>query len=150
ENSPENQRKNVRKNITRVQNLHRRLTNIRNAYQDYVIREVVKAKPLFITLEKLNVKGMMKNKHLSKAISKQKFYEFKVKLIQKCSFIGTEIREVGTFYPSSKLCSCCGVKKVKLSLSDRVFNCDHCGTSLDRDDNASLNLSKATQYTVLT
>ncbi|MFP3726369.1 transposase [Priestia filamentosa] len=150
ENPTENQRKNVRKNITRVQNLHRRLTNIRNAYQNYVIREVVKTKPLYITLEKLNVKGMMKNKHLSKAISKQKFYEFKLKLIQKCSFIGTEIREVGTFYPSSKLCSCCGVKKVKLSLSERVFNCDHCGASLDRDDNASLNLSKATEYTILT
>ena len=143
-------RKNLNKNVTRVQRLHMRLTNVRNAYQDYVVREVTKTKPLFITMEDLNIKGMMKNRHLSKAIASQKFYGFKLKLKNKCSKLGIELRQVSKFYPSSKLCSGCGCKKAILSLSERVFTCDSCGLSIDRDVNAALNLEQVKQYTILT
>lgn len=149
-NETMNQRKNLHKNIRRVQILHLRLTNIRNAYQDYVIREVAKTKPSFIALENLNVRGMIKNKHLSKAISNQKFYEFKLKLKNKCQKLGIELREVDRFYPSSKLCSSCGEKKVALSLSERLFTCAPCGYKMDRDKNAAVNLKQAKKYTILT
>lgn len=142
-------RTNLRKNILRVQKIHHRLTNIRNAYLDYVIREVTKTKPLFITLEKLNIKGMMKNRHLSKAIGNQKFYEFKTRLLNKCKRLKIELREVPLFYPSSKLCSACGKKKTSLSLSERVFTCE-CGHVMDRDENAGINLREAKTYTILT
>lgn len=143
------ERTNLHKNILRVQKIHHRLTNIRNAYLDYVIREVTKTKPPFITLEKLNVKGMMKNRHLSKAIANQKFYEFKIKLLNKCKKLKIELREVPLFYPSSKLCSACGKKKTSLSLSERVFTCE-CGHVMDRDENAGINLREAKTYTILT
>lgn len=148
--SAANQRKNLYKNIQRVQKLHLRLTNIRDAYQAYVIREVTKTKPLFITMEDLNVKGMMKNKHLSRAVANQKFYQFKLNLLNKCRKLGIELRQVDRFYPSSKRCSKCQTKKVKLSLSERTFTCDTCGHVMDRDENAAFNLVQATQYTVLT
>lgn len=145
-----NQRKNLNKNIQRIQKLHLRLTNIRNAYQAYVIREVIKTKPLFITLENLNVKGMIKNKHLSRIIANQKFYQFKTNLKHTCRKLGVELRLVDRFYPSSKLCSKCQTKKLKLSLSERTFICDACGHTLDRDENAAINLKQAKKYTVLT
>ncbi|MFP7471507.1 transposase [Niallia taxi] len=145
-----NQRKNLNKNIGRVQKIHLRLTNIRNAYQAYVIREVTKTKPLFITLENLNVKGMMKNKHFSRVIANQKFYQFKTNLKHTCRKLGVELREVDRFYPSSKLCSKCQTKKLKLSLSERTFICDRCGHTMDRDENAAINLEQAPTYTVLT
>ncbi|PGP14489.1 transposase [Bacillus cereus] len=143
------ERTNLHKNILRVQKIHHRLTNIRNAYLDYVIRELTKTKPPFITLEKLNVKGMMKNRHLSKAIANQKFYEFKTRLINKCKKLKIELREVPLFYPSSKLCSACGKKKTSFSLSERVFTCE-CGHVMDRDENAAINLQEAKTYTILT
>lgn len=142
--------KNLKKNILRVQKCHYSLTNARNAYQAFVIREVVKTKPQFITLEKLNVKGMMKNKHLSKAVQHQKFYEFKIKLLNKCRYLGIELREVSTFFPSSKLCSNCAHKKVSLPLSERIYHCEECGHKIDRDLNAAINLREAKKYTILT
>ena len=111
---------------------------------------MVKTKPSFITIEKLNVKGMMKNRHLAKSVANQGFYDFKQRLLHSCKKFGIELREVDTFYPSSKLCSCCGHKKVHLSLSDRIYKCDNCKVELDRDRNASLNLKQATKYVVLT
>lgn len=93
---------------------------------------------------------MMKNRHLSKAVSRQNFHLFKEWLLAKCTQHGIELRIVDRFYPSSKLCSCCGTKKVKLSLSERIFTCDACGSEIDRDFNASLNLKYAIEYTVLT
>lgn len=140
---------NIKKAIVRIQNLHRRLTNIRWSYTKSVVHEVVKTKPLFITIEDLNVRGMMQNKHLSRVIANQNFYRFKVWLGQACSKKKIELRMVDRFYPSSKICSNCGAKKTKLSLSERTFVCEHCGTNLDRDSNASLNLEKATKYKVL-
>ena len=84
---------------------------------------------------------MMKNKHLSKAIASQKFFEFKTKLMSKCKENNIELRVVDRFYPSSKTCSQCGEIKKDLKLKDRVYNCS-CGLSIDRDLNASINLSR--------
>ncbi|MGH1324836.1 RNA-guided endonuclease InsQ/TnpB family protein [Bacillus pretiosus] len=149
EQSVTNKRANIDKNILRVQKLHARLANIRLAYVKSVINDVVKTKPTFITVEDLNVRGMMKNRHLSKTIAKQCFYTFKTWLLTKCEEYGIELRQVDRFYPSSKLCSCCGQKKVDLKLSDRVYECD-CGNVIDRDLNASINLLQAKKYTILT
>ena len=142
--------KNRQKQLVKVQKLHARLANIRNEYVRSVVNQLVKTKPTYITIEDLNVKGMMKNRHLSKAVAQQNFYTFKEWLIAKCKQYDIELRIVDRFYPSSKLCSCCGYKKVKLSLSERTFTCDACDAELDRDFNASLNLKYATEYTVLT
>ncbi|OQR55429.1 RNA-guided endonuclease TnpB family protein [Bacillus sp. CDB3] len=148
EKSVTNKRANIDKNILRVQKLHARLANIRLEYVKSIVNDVVKTKPTFITIEDLNVKGMMKNKHLSKAVANQCFYTFKTWLLTKCEEYGIELRQVDTFYPSSKLCSCCGQKKVDLKLSDRVYECD-CGNVIDRDLNASINLLQAKKYTIL-
>ena len=142
--------KNRQKQLIRVQKLHARLANIRHEYVQSVVNQLVKTKPTYITIEDLNVKGMMKNRHLSKAVAQQNFYYFKEWLLSKCKQYDIELRMVDRFYPSSKLCSCCGYKKVKLSLSERTFTCEACDAELDRDFNASLNLKQATEYTVLT
>lgn len=142
--------KNRQKQLVKVQKLHARLANIRKEYVRFAVNQLVKTKPTYITIEDLNVKGMMKNRHLSQAVSKQGFYLFREWLFAKCKQHGIELRIVDRFYPSSKLCSGCGTKKVKQSLSERIFHCDVCGTELDRDFNASLNLKYATKYTVLT
>ncbi|KAA9027614.1 RNA-guided endonuclease InsQ/TnpB family protein [Niallia endozanthoxylica] len=142
--------KNRQKQLIKVQKLHARLANIRHEYIRSVVNRLVKTKPAHITIEDLNVKGMMKNRHLSKAVAQQNFSYLKEWLIAKCKQNGIELRQVDRFYPSSKLCSCCGHKKVKLSLSERIFRCDNCDAELDRDFNASLNLKYATEYTVLT
>ncbi|MEL3959384.1 transposase [Caldifermentibacillus hisashii] len=142
-------RANIDKNILRVQKLHARLSNIRLEYVKSVVNQVVKTKPRYITIEDLNVKGMMKNRHLSKAVTQQCFYTFKTWLLAKCKEYGIELRQVDRFYPSSKLCSCCGQKKEDLKLSDRTYKCD-CGNEIDRDLNASINLLQAKEYTILT
>ncbi|MES5954047.1 transposase [Bacillus fungorum] len=144
-----NKRANINKNILRVQQLHARLANIRLAYVKSIVNDVVKTKPTFIAVEDLNVKGMMKNKHLSKAVAQQCFYAFKTWLSTKCREYGIELRQADRFYPSSKICSCCGQKKSDLKLSDRVYTCD-CGNVMDRDLNASINLLQAKKYTILT
>lgn len=142
--------KNRQKQLVKVQKLHARLANIRKEYVRSVINQLVKTKPTYIAIEDLNIKGMMKNQHLAKAIAGQNFYYFKEWLTTKCKQHGIELRVVNRFYPSSKLCSCCGTKKVKLSLSERTFTCDSCLAELNRDFNASLNLKLATVYSVVT
>lgn len=109
----------------------------------------MKIKPSFIVIEDLNVRGMMKNRHLSKAVAKQKFFEFKTKLISKCRENNIELRVVDRWYPSSKLCHKCGHIKRDLKLSDRTYMCSECGYTKDRDINASLNLRDAKTYTVI-
>ncbi|WP_341519747.1 RNA-guided endonuclease InsQ/TnpB family protein [Bacillus paramobilis] len=149
EKSVTNKRANINKNTLRVQKLHARLANIRLEYVKSIITNVVKTKPTFITVEDLNVKDMLKNKHLSKTIAKQSFYAFKTWLLTKCEEYGIELRQVDRFYPSSKLCSCCGQKKADLKLSDRIYTCE-CGNVMDRDLNAAINLLQAKEYTILT
>ena len=140
-------RQNIQKQVLKVQKLHRRLYNIRTDYINKIVAEIVKAKPEYVTIEDLNVSGMMKNKHLSKAIASQKFSEFRTKLISKCKNNNIEIRLVDRFYPSSKLCNKCGKIKKDLKLNDRVYKCE-CGYTEDRDLNASFNLRDAKTYKV--
>ena len=138
-------RQNIQKQVVKVQKLHQRLNNIRTDYINKTVSSIVKQKPSYITIEDLNVKGMMKNKHLSKAISSQKFFEFKTKLMSKCKQNNIELRIVDRFYPSSKTCSQCGEIKTNLKLSDRIYRCD-CGLTIDRDLNASINLKNAKKF----
>ncbi len=138
---------NIQKQIVKVQKLHQRLTNIRTDYINKIVSSIIKQKPSYITIEDLNVKGMMKNKHLSKAIASQKFFEFKTKLTVKCKENHIELRIVDRFYPSSKTCSNCGKVKKDLKLSDRIYKCD-CGFTIDRDLNASINLKNAKEYKI--
>ena len=141
------QKRNIQKQRLKIQKLHHRIDNIRTDYINKTIAEIVKTKPSYITIEDLNVSGMMKNKHLSKAVASQKFYEFKTKLLAKCKEYGIELRIVDRWYPSSKTCHCCKSIKKDLKLSDRIFRCD-CGYIEDRDFNAALNLRDATTYEV--
>lgn len=141
------QRANIQKQRLKVQKLHHKIDNIRTDYINKTIAEIVKTKPSYITIEDLNVSGMMKNKHLSKAVASQKFYEFRTKLQAKCNENGIELRVVDRWFPSSKTCHCCGAIKKDLKLSDRTFTCD-CGYIEDRDFNAALNLRDATTYEV--
>ncbi|SQB41069.1 RNA-guided endonuclease InsQ/TnpB family protein [Clostridium perfringens] len=140
-------RQNIQKQIVKVQKLHQRLTNIRTDYINKIVSSIIKQKPSYITIEDLNVKGMMKNKHLSKAIASQKFFEFKTKLMSKCKQNDVELRIVDRFYPSSKTCSQCGKVKKDLKLSDRIYKCN-CGLTIDRDLNASINLKNAKKYKI--
>ena len=116
-----------------------RLTNIRKNYLNQTTSEIVSRKPRFICIEDLNVSGMMKNRHLSKAVQNQGFFEFRKQLEYKCSDKGIQLIVADRFYPSSKLCSCCGNIKKDLKLSDRIYKCD-CGNVIDRDFQASINL----------
>ena len=138
---------NIIKSEKKLLKLNHRLTNIRNDYLHKVTSEIINRKPKFITIEDLNVSGMMKNKHLSKAIQQQKLYEFRRQLEYKCKWNNIELRIVDRYYPSSKLCHNCGQIKSGLKLSDRIYKCD-CGYEEDRDYNASLNLRDSKIYKI--
>ncbi len=140
-------RKNLNKQILVVQKLHQRIANIHDNYQNQIISDLVKIKPNYITIEDLNVRGMMKNRHLSKAIAQQGFNSFVNKLTGKAHENNIEIRKVDRFYPSSKICHACGQVKSDLKLSDRTYICD-CGYIEDRDLNAAMNLRDATEYKI--
>ncbi len=140
-------RQNIQKQVVKVQRLHQRLANIRTDYINKTVFSIVKQKPSYITIEDLAVSNIMKNKHLSKAIASQKFFEFKTKLMSKCKQNDVELRIVDRFYPSSKTCSNCGKIKKDLKLSDRIYKCD-CGFAIDRDLNASINLKNAKEYKI--
>lgn len=139
--------KNIQKQKLKVQKLHHKMSNIRTDYINKSIAEIVKTKPSYIAIEDLNVKGMMKNRHLSKAIASQKFYEFRTKLKAKCNENDIELRIVDRWYPSSRMCHCCGAIKKDLKLSDRIYCCN-CGYVEDRDFNAALNLRDALTYKI--
>ena len=139
---------NIAKQVKKIQAIHMKLTNIRKNYTNQVVNEIVKTKPSHITIEDLNVSGMMKNRHLSKAIAQQNFYYFRTKLQYKCRLNDIELRVVDRYYPSSKICSCCGNIKKDLKLSDRTYICKECGLVIDRDINASINLANAEIYKV--
>ena len=139
---------NIEKQKLKVQKLHQRITRIREDYENKTIHEVVKQKPRFITVEDLNIKGMMKNRHLAKAVAAQRFNHLVAKLRRKAGIIGIELREVDRFYPSSKTCHACGHIHKGLKLKERVYACPECGYTTDRDYNASLNLRDAKEYRV--
>ena len=133
---------NFQKQKAKVKSLYKKLHDIRTNHLHQTTTEIVKTKPSRIVLEDLNVQGMMKNRHLSKAISEQGFYEFKRQMAYKCELYGIELIFADRYYPSSKTCSECGNVKKDLKLSDRIYRCDCCGLTIDRDFNASLNLAR--------
>ena len=141
------QRANIQKQRLKVQKLHHKMDNIRTDYINKTIAEIVKTKPSYITIEDLNVKGMMKNRCLSKAVASQKFYEFRTRLKAKCDENGIELRVADRFYPSSKTCHHCGSVRKNLKLSDRIYRCE-CGYVADRDLNAALNVKDAKTYRI--
>ena len=130
---------NIVKNEELLLKVNRRLTNIRKNYLNQTTSEIVNRKPRFICIEDLNVSEMMKNRHLSKAVQNQGFFEFRRQLEYKCNDSGIQLVVADKFYPSSKLCSCCGNIKKDLKLSDRIYRCQ-CGNVIDRDFQASVNL----------
>ena len=133
--------KNLDKQNKKIQHIHKRLTDIRNNHLHQTTSEIVKTKPSQIVMEDLNVKGMMKNKHLSEAVAKQKFYEFKRQIQYKAEMYGIKVIEASRWYASSKTCSHCGNVKKDLKLSDRMYICPVCGAKMDRDLNAAINLA---------
>ena len=137
--------RNIDKQQLKVQKLHQRLSNKKVDYINKVINLIIKREPSFITIENLNVSGMIKNRHLSKAISKQGFYMFRQRLFNKCKQNNIELRIANRFYPSSKTCCKCGIIKKDLKLKDRVFTC-LCGNNIDRDLNANINLMNTLDY----
>ena len=130
---------NIIKREKELLRLVKRLTNVRQNYLHQITSEIVKRKPSFICIEDLNVSGMMKNRHLSKAVQQQKFYEFRRQIEYKSEWNNITVIMADRFFPSSKLCSCCGNIKKDLKLSDRIYKCE-CGNIIDRDFQASLNL----------
>ena len=132
---------NIIKREKELLKLSKRLTNIRHNHLHQITSEIVKRKPSFICIEDLNVSGMMKNKHLSKAIQQQGLYEFRRQIEYKSDWNNITVIVADRYFPSSKLCSCCGEIKKDLKLSDRIYRCD-CGNIIDRDYQASLNLKQ--------
>lgn len=131
---------NIIKSEKKLIKLNHRLTNIRTNYIQQITTEIIKREPSFVVMEDLNVKGMMKNRHLAKAVQEQKLAEFYRIMQYKCTWNGILFITADRFYASSKICSVCGNKKLDLKLSDRTYKCEHCGAIMDRDYNASVNL----------
>ena len=139
---------NIDKQRRKIQKLYQRMDHIREDYENKVIHEIVKQPPRFMTVEDLNVKGMIKNRHLAKAVAAQRFHRLLAKLKRKAESIGIEFRIADRFYPSSKTCHACGHIHKGLKLKDRVYVCPACGYTEDRDINASLNLRDAEEYRI--
>lgn len=140
--------KNIEKAELKLLKLNHKLTNIRNNYIHKVTTDIVKREPSFIVLEDLNVKGMLKNKHLAKSVQEQCLYTFRRVLEYKAEQAGIKLVLADRFYPSSKICSCCGAVKHNLKLTERTYICSNCGQEIDRDLNASLNLCRLGSSTV--
>ena len=137
---------NLAKTQLRMQRLYQRLHNIQNDYQNKIVSSVVRTKPQWVAIEDLNVKGMMKNRHLAKAVAQEGFYNFRTKLVAKCQQLGIPVPLVNRFEPTSKSCHNCGYKKVDLSLADRIYRCPNCHYIEDRDINASLNIKDTENF----
>ena len=134
--------KNILKSEKQLLKINHRLTNIRHNYLHQTTSEIINRKPKFIVLEDLNVKGMMKNKHLAQVVQEQCFYEFYRQIQYKCNWNNIEFITADRYYPSSKMCSCCGNIKKDLKLKDRTYICAECGNVMDRDYQASVNLKR--------
>ena len=139
----------MKKQRLKIAKIHKRIANIREDRHNKLVDKIVRAKPSYITIEDLNVKGMMSNRHLSRAIAGQGLYSFRLKLTNKAREYGIEVRVADRFYPSSKKCNACGAIKLDLKLRDRVFYCDRCNYIADRDINAAFNLHDCMQYNVV-
>jgi putative transposase len=137
---------NLDKQRLKVQRAYIKLVNKRHDYINKTVHEIVNARPEYIAIEDLNVSGMLKNRHLSRAIAESEFYYFRTLLERKCHEHEIELRIVNRFYASSKTCSRCGHIKRDLKLSDRAYECTECGLVIDRDYNAALNLRSCKKY----
>ena len=133
--------KNIQKQNQKIKLINKRITDYRNNYIHQMTRTIINKKPKTIIIEDLNIQGMMKNKHLSKAIGECCLYEIGRQIEYKGKLLGIKIIKADRFYPSSKRCSCCGHIKKDLKLSDRIYKCSECGLIIDRDLNASINLA---------
>lgn len=129
--------------------IHRTIRNIRINHIRKFVSELVKKQPRYIAIEDLNVKGMMKNRHLAKDVANCSFYTIKEQLIRKARERGIIVRLVDRFYPSSKMCSNCNSYKPDLKLKDRVYHCCNCGIKIDRDFNASINIANTNKYVLV-
>ena len=141
-----NKTKNIIKLERQIKLIHRSLRNIRINHIRKFVSELIKKQPQYIAIEDLNVKGMMKNKHLAKDIANCSFYTIKEYLVKKAKERNIIVRLVDRFYPSSKTCSNCGSYKKNLKLSQRVYHCNSCQVKIDRDFNASLNIATTDKY----
>ena len=140
-NKKEWRKKNVDKTKLKLRILFNKKQRLVLGFIQMVVNNLVKTKHQNLIIEDLKISNMIKNKHLSKQIQERSFYSFKQKLINKCSKVGKTLFSANTFYPSSKTCSYCGSLKRDLKLSDRVYKCEVCNQEIDRDLNASINLS---------
>ena len=141
-----NKTKNIIKLEKQIKLIHRSITNIRINHIRKFVSDLVKKQPQYIAIEDLDIKGMMKNKHLAKDIANCSFYAIRAHLIRKATERHIVVRLVDRFYPSSKTCSNCGGYKENLNLSQRIYRCDNCQQSINRDFNASINLAKTDKY----
>lgn len=141
-----NKTKNIIKLEKQIKLIHRSIKNIRINHIYKFVSELVRKQPQYIAIEDLNVKGMMKNKHLSRDIANCSFFTIREILIRKATERRIAVRLVDRFYPSSKTCSNCDSYKKDLKLSQRVYHCDNCKEKIDRDFNASLNIAKTDKY----
>lgn len=140
--------KNLQKDRLRISRLYRRIAQIWENYRNQCIAAIVKTKPSYVALEDLNIKGIMANRHLSRAISRLGFYTFRTKLTNVCRSLGIEVRIINRWYPSSKTCSVCGQVHKSLKLSDRTFVCPYCGHTEDRDFQAARNIRDCEDYRI--
>ena len=134
--------RNIIKSENLLRKIYHRLTGIRQNYRHQITSEIIGRKPSLIVLEDLNVRGMMSNRHLSKAVQEQGFSEFRRQIEYKASWSGIKVVIVDRFYPSSKKCIACGHVKKNLRLSERVYHCEECGNEIDRDLQAAINLRR--------
>lgn len=134
--------RNTIKSERKLLRIHHRLANIRQNYRHQITSGLIGRKPNLIVLEDLNVRGMMSNRHLAKAVQEQGFYEFRRQIEYKAPWSGITVIIVDMYYPSSKTCIACGHVKKNLRLSERVYHCEACGNEIDRDLQAAINLRR--------
>ena len=137
---------NIAKMERKYSRLNKRIVGIRKNYMHQITHQLIMMLPSKVVMEHLNVSGMLKNKHLSGVVRDQAFYEFTMMMSRKCLYAGILFIQAPRFFPSSKMCSCCGNIKRDLKLSDRTYICSNCGLIIDRDYNAAINLSKYTEH----
>ena len=133
---------NIIKSERKLLRIHHRLADIRQNYRHQITSAIIGRKPNPIVLEDLNVRGMMSNRHLAKAVQEQGFYEFRRQIEYKAAWSGLRVVIADRFYPSSKTCIACGHVKKNLRLSERIYHCENCGNVIDRDLQAAINLKR--------
>ena len=134
--------RNIIKSERKLLKIHHRLANIRQNYRHQITSGLIKREPSVIVLEDLNIRGMMKNRHLSKAVQEQGFYEFRRQIEYKAAWAGLRVVIADRYYPSSKKCIACGHVKKNLRLSERIYHCENCDNKIDRDLQAAINLKR--------